>query len=123
MGKVLQETILQHYNDGNKHKREDIIEKISKLCQNEKYSDGQFSGDFATLVKKGKLKRLDRGYYQVPESNDLSPIREILNTALNSIVSFTKKVDILNLTEEDFKDIEKIRTVRDELQKLLQGLH
>jgi len=121
LGKHLQEIIISCHQDGEKHKREDVIRRIEvEYCN---HSSGQYSGDFNVLVKNNKLKRLGEGFYQKTQEHDIiTPVAGFISALISNIDKFIKQVDIMTLTEENIKELKRINSVKGDLAKLHDDL-
>lgn len=98
--------------DNKEHTVQEIKDYIL-LNTGKKFSDGTYSGAFRDLIaKENEYKNPRRGIY-IHESNDLGLLKSSFNIIQESIDKLyleINKLNILNITEEDLKIVNEIKS-------------
>ncbi|HFL3593103.1 TPA: hypothetical protein ACG3R3_003814 [Clostridioides difficile] len=92
----------------------ETVKKECKELLKEKYTDGKVSGVINKLVKNNVIIRTERGIYKKNclHINDVDIeqiVKSIFNKAILEINAEVSKINPFNLTEGEFKSLQKIK--------------
>lgn len=90
------------------------------------YSNGKVAGIISQFVNSNKLVRIERGKYAIVDVdskiNIKSLVKDTLTTAIEEIYNKLGKIAVLELSDDDFKDLCKVREITNNIQQDLSCL-
>lgn len=128
--------------DGKPHLRKDIMSYVQKQTSNTSYTDGQWAGSFMAISKMEGYTTPKTGVYQyvgdtleqpISVMNDqvvsiLNRCKAILETTVKSIKDEINKADllkknVLDLTSEEFEQLQVLRNLVQQIEDIKDGLN
>lgn len=108
------------------------IEAYIKQSSDKQFTKGQLAGAIAQLVDRNELMRVERGIYrkaeEIEDSNGVSAQNDVnfrmqINACLKrtavDLARIVSSVDILAADEEDFELLNRIRTLRGDMESII----
>ena len=90
-------------------------------------TDPQISGAIQQLLNKDILQKVERGIYKLRKYEDVSlpfdkRIKECLAETVQNLSTIVKHTDITTLDDQDFKTLNRIKTLREQIELIIEDI-